>query len=83
VHVVTGQRTILSNNFRFDDQLILPRHTRIAFPALQIHTDADNYPDPLRFNPYRFMGGKANEGNSHSSQGESVAAFRIDDKYLS
>lgn len=77
MHVVTGQRTILSDKFRFDDQLTLPRLTRIAFPALQIHTDPDNYSDPLRFNPYRFMGGKA------GSQGESIAAFRIDDKYLS
>ncbi|KAF4636602.1 hypothetical protein G7Y89_g1492 [Cudoniella acicularis] len=74
--VFTGQRTILSRSYTFDDDLKLPAQTRIAFPVLQIHTDADNYEDPLKFNPYRFMG-------SALGAGDNKAAFRINNKYLS
>jgi cytochrome P450 len=73
---VTGQRTILAQTFRLDNQLALPAGSRISFPALQIQTDSDNYTDPKQFNPYRFMTSNTNPG------GEALSASRIDDKYL-
>jgi len=65
--------------YNFDNQLNLPAGTRIAFPALSIHTDIDNYSDPMHFDPYRFITRKAETGGS----GNSVSAFHIDPKYLS
>ncbi|KAF2201396.1 cytochrome P450 monooxygenase-like protein [Delitschia confertaspora ATCC 74209] len=73
--VFVGQRTIMSPTYRFDDTLTLPAKTRIAFPVMEIHTDQDNYPEPMRFNPYRFIGsGPGAEG--------AKAASRITEDYL-
>ena len=35
---------------------IIPEGTRIGFPLQAIHHDASLYPDPFRFNPFRFSG---------------------------
>lgn len=74
--VLTGQRTILARILPFDNQLALPAGSRISFPALQIQNDPDNYDDPTRFDPHRFMTSKTDQDC------ETLSASRINEKYL-
>ena len=52
--VVTCARTVTSNNFQFHDGYELPIGSRIAFPAMAIQQDPENFEDPLEFNGFRF-----------------------------
>ena len=65
--------------YNFDSHLNLPAGTRTTFPALSIHTEMYNHPDPMRFDPYRFIARRIDNGGS----GNSVGAFHVDNKYLS
>ncbi|KAF2179247.1 putative cytochrome P450 monooxygenase [Zopfia rhizophila CBS 207.26] len=51
---VTCARTVMDKTFQFHDGFQLPRGSRIAIPALAIHTDPDNFPDPMKFDGFRF-----------------------------
>ncbi|KAI3317088.1 cytochrome P450 [Xylariaceae sp. AK1471] len=51
---ITGQRYTLKP-YTFKDGLHIPAGTTILFDADGIHHDPDNYPDPDKFDGYRFL----------------------------
>jgi len=64
---------ISSRPFTFHDGYTLPIGAYVSFPIQAVQADADNYPDPLTFHPWRFLG----------DSGKSKPASTVDDKYLS
>ncbi|KAF2106368.1 putative cytochrome P450 [Lophiotrema nucula] len=48
-------RTIMNQPYTLHDDTVLPLGSRVAFPVLAIQTDPENYDNPQRFNPYRFV----------------------------
>ena len=72
ISIVTGHRTVMQDDFKFDNGLVLPAGTRICFPTLPMHLDPENYANPQNFDPFRFVRG-----------GENLSASQIDIKYLS
>ncbi|KAL5334345.1 cytochrome P450 [Aspergillus crustosus] len=51
---LTGLRTVTSSDFRLDDNLHLPKGTFIAFPTRCILYDAEIFPEPEKFDAFRF-----------------------------
>ena len=46
-----------------DTNVIIPKGSTITIPSYAIHTDAEYYPDPFKFNPDRFT--EANKLKRH------------------
>ena len=42
----------------------IPEGTLFAFAAQSLHSDAQHYPDPMRFEPFRFSDARGEEGTS-------------------
>jgi cytochrome P450 len=53
-YTVTCARTVMNRPFEFHDKLILPTGSRIAVPCLAVHTDPENFQNPLEFDGFRF-----------------------------
>lgn len=89
---VTCARTVMDpDGYQFSDGLRLPVGTRVAFPALAIQTDPENYQDPLRFDGWRFARlrnqpsvGASSAGAEHGLKDEEhrYAASTVSETYL-
>jgi cytochrome P450 len=53
--IVTAARTVMNKPYQFDDGLVLPVGTRIAFPIGAIQTDPDNFDHADKFDGRRFL----------------------------
>ncbi|KAK2608288.1 hypothetical protein N8I77_006906 [Diaporthe amygdali] len=53
-NVMRMQRCVLQP-FQLSDGTVIPAGVDIAVPALPVNLDEAKYPDPLRFDPYRFV----------------------------
>jgi cytochrome P450 len=72
VGAVSCARTVTApGGHRFHDGLELPAGSRIAIPALAIHTDPNNFDDPLSFDGFRFC--RPKEAGSDTPSGGAAA----------
>ncbi|KAL4860563.1 hypothetical protein BDV12DRAFT_209193 [Aspergillus spectabilis] len=58
---LTGLRVVTSSDFRLDDNIVLPKDTFIAFPTRSILYDAEIFPEPDKFDAFRFYKIKENK----------------------
>ncbi|KAH8589744.1 cytochrome P450 [Bisporella sp. PMI_857] len=49
-----GREVVAPSGVTLPDGTYLPKHTRVGAPTTEIHTDGDNYDDPVAFRPLRF-----------------------------
>ncbi|KAL3474598.1 cytochrome P450 [Aspergillus californicus] len=65
----TVLRIVMSDTFRFDDALVLPKGTLLAFPTMHILQDPDVHPDPAKFDPLRFYKLRGEDAGSDRTAG--------------
>ncbi|SJL13071.1 uncharacterized protein ARMOST_16508 [Armillaria ostoyae] len=59
---VLGMQRTTRKDFVFSDGTVVPAGVKIVMASLSMHTDKENYEDPLEFKPWRFSEKSKQEG---------------------
>ena len=85
------RRVVAPQGVTFSDGLNVPQGALVAFPIDPIHRDADFYPDPDKFDPFRFSrdlepGGSSapdsDQGGSGGPNRKALSMTTVSDRYF-
>ncbi|KAL4862292.1 hypothetical protein BDV12DRAFT_203196 [Aspergillus spectabilis] len=69
---LTGWRQVMRDEFRFDDNLVLPKGSICTFPTYYMRNDPDTFEKPEKFDPLRFVKLKEEHGGKEDLNSDAI-----------